>query len=194
MRGIGTMNESVVLNLKELEKSATKAPWRMHRAPKGDWVDFWIDVDPNPQGPDDEIFVCEKLNMRYYTQRGDGGNGWSRNPMELDEANMDLIAAMRNALPELLAERAAMRARIAELEAQNKKERGYINRCDNLVLEVQKRNKELEAVMEYLERQGVPADVGGNPTPLERLTWLVENRQMLKRRAMEAAIGETKTG
>ena len=82
-------------DLERLHKTATPGPWVANN-----WGRVWY--TPNP---DSKRLVCDTMRNTV------------KNPKSW-RANARLIAAMREALPELIAENRALREKVRELEAQ----------------------------------------------------------------------------
>ena len=106
-----TVDESVLAELERLNQAATQGPW------KPDPKDFRCFV----WGQDGHMVADDIGWPEYEGQlvrlRGTGAEVSGQRPPGENDANYDLIIAMRNALPGMLRELRALRAKVAGLHS-----------------------------------------------------------------------------
>jgi hypothetical protein len=109
--------ESVDLaRLRELESRATPGPWTVQHYPHGD--PYSIDCENAKIGGASKLF--DVRGWGYFTGKGHGALGLTAaEGVALQEANSQLVCAIRNAFPSLL-------ARIERLEAEAARARAVV--------------------------------------------------------------------
>jgi uncharacterized protein (UPF0335 family) len=138
--------ESVDLaRLRELESRATPGPWTVQHYPHGD--PYSIDCENAKIGGASKLF--DVRGWGYFTGKGHGALGLTAaEGVALQEANSQLVCALRNAFPHLLARIERLEAEIADL--RHDVERAVASASD-LATELVRKDAALREALPFVE-------------------------------------------